>query len=135
MRRTLLLSGLLLLVPACAVPERVALQPLREDGPPLPYAELLTRARAQATIATEAFYVNKWADVEDAARGLEQTGRYLGKAEDVPAKQKDELTAVSTSLSKDAVKLRDAAKSQDVKETNDSLQRLHLTIRELRLDK
>ena len=134
MRRTLLVCCLLF-VPACAVPERVVLAPLPENGPPLPYAELLTRARVQATIATEAFYVNKWSDVEDAARGLEQTSRYLQKAEDVPAKQKEELAAHCTSLSKDAVKLRDAAKAQDVKEANDTLQRLNLTIRELRLDK
>jgi hypothetical protein len=134
MRRTLLFSCLLL-VPACAVPERVVLSPLPENGPPLPYAELLTRARVQATVATEAFYVNKWADVEDAARGLEQTARYLAKAEDVPAKQKDDLAALCTNLSKDAVKLRDAAKAQDEKAANETLQRLNLTIRELRLDK
>jgi hypothetical protein len=134
MRRTLLL-GCLLLLPACAVPERVVLQPLPENGPPLPYAELLTRARVQATVATEAFYVNKWSDVEDAARGLEQTARFLPKSEDVPPKQKDELTATCTSLTKEAVKLRDAAKAQDEKAANESLQRVNLTIRELRLDK
>jgi hypothetical protein len=135
MRRTLLCSCLLLIIPACQLPERAPLRPLPEDGPPLPYAELLTRARAQSMIATEAFYVNKWPDVEDAARGLEQTAHYLAKAEDVPAKQKDQLNAVTTSLSKDAVKLREAAKVQDEKAANETLQRLHLTVREMRLDK
>jgi hypothetical protein len=135
MRRTLLFGSVLLLATACQTPERVALRPLPDDGPPVPYAELLTRARAQCTIATEAFYVNKWPDVEDAARGLEQTAHYLPKAEDVPAKQKEAIPAVSTSLSKDAVKLREAAKSQDEKAANEVLQRLHLTVRELRLDK
>jgi hypothetical protein len=86
-------------------------------------------------IATEAFYINRWPDVEDAARGLEQTAHYLAKAEDVPAKQKDQLNALSTSLSKEAVKLRDAAKAQDEKAANETLQRLHLTVREMRLDK
>jgi hypothetical protein len=135
MRRTLLFTCLLLIVPACQLPERAALRPLPEDGPPLPYAELLTRARAQTMIATEAFYINRWPDVEDAARGLEQTAHYLAKAEDVPAKQKEQLEALSTSLTKDATKLRDAAKAQDEKNANETLQRLHLTVREMRLDK
>ena len=135
MKRPLLIGSRVLFATACQIPERPALRPLPEDGPPLPYAELLTRARAQCTVATEAFYVNKWADVEDAARGLEQTAHYLPKAEDIPAKQKDALPAVSTSLNKDAVKLREAAKAQDEKAANEVLQRLHLTVRELRLDK
>jgi hypothetical protein len=33
------------------------------------------------------------------------------------------------------VKLREAAKAQDEKAANETLQRLHLTVREMRLDK
>jgi hypothetical protein len=135
MRRTWLFGCLLFCVPACVAPERAPLRPLPDDGPPLPYAELLTRTRAQTMIATEAFYINRWPDVEDAARGLEQTAHYLAKAEDVPAKQKEQLKALSTGLSKDAEKLREAAKAQDEKAANETLQRLHLTVREMRLDK
>ncbi len=135
MRRILLLGSLLLSASACAVPERVPLQPLPENGPPLPYAELLTRARIQATGATEAFYVNKWSEVEDAARGLEQTARFLPKSEDVPPTQKENLTAICTSMGTDATKLREAAKAQNEKAANETLQRLNLTIRELRLNK
>jgi hypothetical protein len=135
MRRFVLLGCLLLPVAACQLPpERVPLQRLPENGPPLPYAELLTRARAQATVATEAFYVNRWTDLEEAAKGLEQTARYLVKAEDVPAKQKDTLGVVSGDLGKEAVKLREAATAKDVKQANDTLQRIHLKVRELRLD-
>jgi hypothetical protein len=135
MKRVVLLGCLLLAVAACQLPpERVPLARLPENGPPLPYAELLTRARAQATIATEAFYVNRWTDLEDAAKGLEQTARYLAKAEDVPAKQKDTLGVVSGDLGKEAVKLREAAAAKDVKQANDTLQRIHLKVRELRLD-
>jgi hypothetical protein len=124
----------LLVVGGCQLPpDRVPLQPLPENGPPLPYAELLTRARAQATVATEAFYVNRWSDLEDAAKGLEQTARFLTKAEDVPAKNKDNLPEVSGDLAKEAKKLRDAATAKNVKDANDSLQRIHLKIRELRL--
>jgi hypothetical protein len=136
MKRILLFASLLLMATSCTAPERAALPPpLPDNGPPLSYAELLLRARTQATVATEAFYVNKWSDLEDAARGLEQTAKFLGKAEDVPAKQKESLAAVSTSLNKDAVKLRDAAKAQDEKAANETLQHVHLTVRELRLDK
>ena len=83
MKRFLLTGALLLSLSACQLPpERVPLQRLPENGPPLPYAELLTRARAQATVATEAFYVNRWADLEDAAAGLEQTARFLKVSEE-----------------------------------------------------
>lgn len=100
----------------------------------MPYAELLTRARLQATAATEAFYVSRWADVQDAARGLEQTGRFLGRAVEVPARHKTTLVAESTSLAKEAAKLRAAADSQDAHGVNESLQRLNLHVRELRPD-
>jgi hypothetical protein len=135
MKRILLVGCLVLTLSACQLPpERVPLQRLPENGPPLPYAELLTRARAQATVATEAFYVNRWTDLEDAAKGLEQTARYLAKAEDVPARQKDTLGVISGDLGKEAVKLREAATAKDVKQANDTLQRIHLKVRELRLD-
>ena len=135
MKRILLAASLLLPLCACQLPpERTPLPRLPENGPPLPYAELLTRARAQATIATEAFYVNRWDDLEDAAKGLEQTARFLAKAEDVPAKQKDVLPVISGDLGKDAGKLREAAAAKNVKGATDALQRIHLKIRELRLD-
>ena len=137
MKRTLvgMSSGLLLLVlAACQAPEeRAALAPLPDDTPPLPYAELLTRARYQSTLATEAFYVDKWTELEDAARGLEQTARFLPKAQDVPARQKDALPVVSGDLSKDAGQLLEAARTKDVKQANDALQRVQLVVHELRL--
>jgi hypothetical protein len=137
MKRALLMGSgsLLLILAACqSPPERAALTPLPEDTPPLPYAELLTRARYQSTLATEAFYVDKWAEVEDAARGLQQTARFLPKAQDVPAKQKDSLPVVSGDLSKEAGRLLDAAHTMDVKEANDALQHVQLVVHELRLD-
>ncbi len=128
-------GSLLLLLAACQAPdERAALTPLPDDAPPLPYAELLTRARYQSTLATEAFYVDKWTDVEDAARGLQQTARFLPKAQDVPARQKDALPVVSGDLSKDAGRLLEAARAKDVKEANDALQQVQLVVHELRLD-
>jgi hypothetical protein len=119
----------------CVSPsEHVPLRPLPEDAAPLPYAELLTRARLQATAATDAFYVNRWTDLEDAARGLEQTAKFLTKATDVPAKQKDTLPVMAGDLGKEAAALRDAAKAKEVDKSNDTLQRITLKIRELRLE-
>jgi hypothetical protein len=128
--------GLIVLAAAgCQLsPERMPLRLLPEDSPPFPYAELLTRARLQSTAATDAFQVNNWADVEEAARGLEQTARFLSKATDVPAKFKDTLPVLSGDLGKEAVKLRDVAREKDVKQTTEALQRVQLKVRELRLE-
>jgi hypothetical protein len=136
-KRVLLVGSFLMIaLPACqlAPPEREPLRLLPEDRAPLPYAELLTRARIQSTVATEAFYVDKWSDVDDAAQGLAQTARFLAKAQDVPPKQKDALPQVSKDLADEAAKLSEAAKAKDVKKVNESLTRIQLTVRELRLD-
>jgi hypothetical protein len=136
MFRLLWVGGVTALLCGCQLPtDRATLRPLPDEVQPVPYAELLTRARAQASIATEAFYVNRWNDLEEAAHGLEVTARYLPKAEDVPAANKDSLIVVSGDLGKEAVSLRDAAKTRDVKKTNEILQVVNLKIRELRLEK
>jgi hypothetical protein len=119
----------------CASPgERTQLKPLPEDNQPVPYAELLTRARQQSAAATEAFYVNKWADLEDAAKGIEQTARYLTKASDVPVKLRDSLPVLAGDLAKEAGKLNEAARARDVQKVNESQQRIHLKVRELRIE-
>ena len=126
---------LICLAAGCVTPgERAPLKLLPDDAAPLPYAELLTRARAQVSGAIDASYVNNWTDVEDAARGLEQTAKFLPKATEVPAKQKDTLPVIAGDLGKEAGDLRDAAKAKDVEKTDDSLKRLHQTVRKLRID-
>lgn len=129
-----LLSGLFLSVLGCVAPaERVPLQPLPETGQVLPYAELLTRVRAQATRANEAFYLDHWGELEDMAKGIEQTARFLAKAEEVPAKNKDILAEVTGDLAKSAKKLRDAAAAKNVKDTTEALQQINSKVRQLRL--
>jgi hypothetical protein len=136
MLRLLLVSGVAAALCGCQLPgDRVAMRPLPEEVQPVPYAELLTRARTEASIATEAFYVNRWNDLEEAAHRLEVTARYIPKAEDVPAANRDSLGVVSGDLGKEAVNLREAAKAQDVKKTNEVLRLVNLKIRELRLEK
>jgi hypothetical protein len=126
--------GVLVLVLGCAAPaERVPLRPLPETGQVLPYPELLTRIRAQANAANEAFYLDHWNDLEDMAKGIEQTSRFLAKAEEVPEKNRKILKDVTGELSKSAQKLRDAAAAHNVKETTDALQRIIAKVRDLRL--
>ena len=132
--KRVLLPGMALLLAGCVAPaERVPLQPLPENGQVLPYPELLTRARAQASAANEAFYVNRWTDLEDLAKGLDQTARFLSKAQEVPAKNKDTLKEVTSDMAQNARKLKAAASAQNVKDANDALQRINLKVRELRL--
>jgi hypothetical protein len=134
MKRLLVTAGLCLALTSCQMPaERTPLPPLPEKVVSLPYAELLTRARGQATLANEAFYVNKWGELEDAAKGLEQTARFLAKADDVPVKHKDTLPEASADLAREAARLREAAVAKDVKKSTAALQRIHLKVRELRL--
>ena len=89
-------------------------------------------SRVQASAAVEAFYIDKWDELEDAARALEQSGRFLAKATDVPAKRKDNLADQSAELVKTASRLREAAKGKDVQQANELLQRINLKVRELR---
>jgi hypothetical protein len=132
--KRVLLSGMLLTLLGCTVPaERVPLRPLPENGQVLPYAELLTRVRAQASTANEAFYLDRWNDLEDMAKGIEQTARFLSKAEEVPKKNKDLLTEVTGELAKNAKRLRDAATARNVKDATEALQQINLKVRQLRL--
>jgi hypothetical protein len=135
MSRALGIGLLLLAAAGCQLPpERASVRLLPEDTPPLPYAELLTRARQQITASTEAFQLNRWEDLEEAARGLEQTGRFFLKAIDVPAKYKDNLPVKAGDLGKEATLLVGAGKAKDVKQANEILQRISLKVRELRLE-
>ena len=128
--RRFLLPGLLLSVLGCVAPaERVSLQPLPENGQVLPYDDLLKRVRHQAIAATEAFYLNNWGDLEDMAKGIDQTARFLAKAQEVPAKNKDILTEVTGDLSKSAKKLKEAAAAKNEKDTRDALQEINFKVR------
>jgi hypothetical protein len=99
----------------------------------LPYAQLLVRARTQAARANDAFYVDNYGDVEEAARGLEQTAQYLAKAEDVPAKHKDSLALMSADLGKLAQGLREAAAKKDSKALTPLMNSVNAKVREMRL--
>lgn len=136
MMRMLLCASLVALLTSCqSGPEQrsTPLPPLPEKVQPMPYGRLLERARATAKSATEAFYVDNWADLEEAARGLEQLAQYLVKAEDVPIKHRDTIVTTSADLGKLAKNLREAATAKDVKKTTDILTKIQLLVREMRL--
>jgi hypothetical protein len=130
------LAAVLFTLIGCQLPsERPAPPPLLEDSPPLTYSELLTRARQQASAATDAFYINRWGDLQEDAKGLEQTARFLKRATDVPASHASKLEGEAEELRADASRLLESARNQDVNKTNEAMQRINMKVRELRADK
>jgi len=105
---------LALLTPGCqSVSEKAAsIQPLAENTPVPPYQDLLSRARNQSSVATESFFINNWAELEDAAKGLEQTSRLMSKSADMPENKKESILAVSSDLNREASKLKEACKTK-----------------------
>ena len=77
--------------------------------------------------------MNKWGDLEDAAR-YEQTAHYLAKAEEVPAARKQVVKTVSDELAREAVNLRKAVMSHDEKETTAVLTRINYQASPMCLD-
>jgi hypothetical protein len=112
--------------------ERAALAPLPDDAGPMPFGELIGRARLQASAANEAFYVDHWIMLDEAARGIEQSARFLKRAQQVPASRQADLESRCDTLAREAVQLRSAAEKKDVPQINAILQRIHFQIRELR---
>lgn len=116
-----------------SVSEKAAsIQPLAENIPVPPYQDLLSRVRNQSAVATESFFINNWAELEDAAKGLEQTSRLMSKSSDLPESKKESIMAVSSDLNREATKLKEACKSKNELEVNTQLQKITLKIRELR---
>lgn len=131
--RCVVVIALILSALGCqAPPQRAGVAALPEDSAPLPFADLVTRARAQAMTALEAYYVDHWAEVEDAARGLEQTARFLRRATDVPQTRQGDLTPRTDTLADAARQLREAAKAKASEQVNVVLQRINSQVRELR---
>jgi hypothetical protein len=106
--------------------------PLPENGPPLSYHEMINRARGQATSALDAYYVDAWTELGQAAQRLEQTARLLPKSTQIPEVFKGKIGPESELLGKDAVKLSEAAKAKNADQVNEALQRINQRIRQLR---
>lgn len=133
MRRAFRPALIVFLLAGCQLPpERLPVQPIPENGQAPEYSDVVTRARLHAMTAIEAFYVNKWTDIEESARALEKTAALLPRATDVPAAQKDKLDKHATDLAREANQLREAAKAKDTKKTIDILQAILVKVREMR---
>jgi uncharacterized alpha-E superfamily protein len=129
-QRALLLS--VLLFGGCQAVERVSVSPLPDNAAPMPFGDLVARARLQATAANEAFYVDNWLALEDVARGIEQTSRFLKRSQDVPAARMADLDSRCDTLAREAGELRISAQKHDIQQINAILQRIHYQVRELR---
>src|SRR3712207_2299589 len=122
---SLLLLALLPL--ACRLPpDREPLRTLPEDGLGVTYGELMGRARAQLNLALDAFYIDNWKELEDVAKGLEQTARFLPKAGDPPVSMKDDVLTRSKSLRNGAIRLGEAARTKNVNECSETLTNMNL---------
>lgn len=132
MRHTVLLASLIMLAGCQAPPQRTPVAPLAEDAAPLAFSDLVTRARQQAMTALEAYYVDRWVEVEESARGLEQTARFLRRSTDVPPARQGDLSVKADSLAESARQLRDAARTRTSEQVNSVLQRINSQVRELR---
>lgn len=127
MRRWLVGFALLALVGCRVPPDREDLKLFDEKRAPVGYADLYLRARSQSNLALDAYYTDSWIDLDDAAKGLEQTARFLPKATDTPADAR-----AAEQLRADAARLGDAARAKDVRVANEVLQRIQFNIRTLR---
>jgi hypothetical protein len=128
-------AGLMLVVLAgCRLTEREGMNPLPENGPPLAYTEMVNRARGQASSALDAYYIDAWLDLEQAAQRLEQTARLLPKTTHIPEAFKTKVEPESAELRKDAVKLLEATRAKNATQVNETMQRINQRIRQLRND-
>jgi hypothetical protein len=127
MRRWLGACALIAILGCRVTPDRDDLKPFDEKRPLLNYPELYSRARSQANLALEAFYADAWADLDEAAKALQQTARFLPKAIDTPAD-----AAIAEKLRADAERLGEAARAKDVRVANEVMQRIQFNIRVLR---
>jgi ubiquinone/menaquinone biosynthesis C-methylase UbiE len=132
MSRTLLALCAVVLLGGCRLVERDAVLTPLPEGRAFSYEELIARARSTAATALEAFYVDNWPALDEAAVSLEQTARLLPKSLEPPVALKDRLGSESEVLRQDAVKLGDAARGKNAKTVNEALQRINVRIRDLR---
>ena len=132
MLRAFAVGLFLLALVGCRTIEREGGFALPENADPLSYAELITRARGQAGSALDAFYLDAWMDLEQSAHRLEQTARFLPKSTHIPEAFKAKVEPESNLLRQDALKLLEAARAKNTKQTNEVMQRINERIRQLR---
>ena len=93
---------------------------------------MITRTRGQAGAALDAFYIDSWMELEQAAQRLQQSARLLPKSTHIPDTFKDKVGPESELLRKDADLLIEAARKQNAAQANEAMQRINDRIRQLR---
>ena len=120
----------------CQSSEKAAITPLPPDSPPLAYTELVLRGKAQVAAAHEFFYQDRWDEVKQAAVALQETANRLKdlKTDAVPTVKQPQLAELIKELSEAATQLGEAGAAKDVGKATESFRRLHLVVRQLRVD-
>lgn len=115
----------------CCLPEKEALRPLGEDRV-ISFEDMLLRVRAQATAALEAFYIDNWTELEQAAQALEQSARFLPKTTNQPAPLEATVAKTAQQLGHEAADLAEAARKKSPDAATSALQKITLQVRLLR---
>jgi len=120
----------------CQSLEKQALEPLPADAPPLPYADLVERARRQVWAAQEIFYRDSWDELVKATEALQETAQRLSqvKAEQVPTRCRPIWPKPAEEFGTAVRKLQDAARHQDAIQSANAFQTLHLVLKQIRPD-
>ena len=125
LRASLLLFAVVMLLAGCRALEREGQLPLPENAPPMSYNEMLDRARGQASSALDAFYIDAWMDLEQAAQRLEQSARLLPKTTHIPDAFKTKVEPEADLLRQDALKLVEVARAKNATQTNETMRRIN----------
>jgi len=126
----------LIFLTGCCSPgmvDRSVIEPISEKTGPKTYRELLLRLRGQATVATDGFYTNDWDGLQATAKAMGQTAQLLPKALEIPEPAKGKISQVSATIEKESNQLFSAAKNRDANLTHESIQKIHLEIRQLNM--
>jgi len=133
MRSILLCAATLVFLVGCRLPpDREPFKPLPEDGARYSYGELLSRLHSQANAAMDAFFVDAWIELEEAAQGIDQTARFLAKASDPPESLKTSIVQSCGNLQKEATRLAESARKKSAETATETLQKITLQIRQLK---
>lgn len=103
-----------------------------EDGSGTNYDELLPKLRTLSWQATEAFYRDRWDELEQSAVAIDKAVKALRQTKNVPARVAPDLAARCDELSAECRELKSAVAAKSPEKTSDHLQKIHLLVRELR---
>lgn len=116
----------------CTTTDRITTVAIPEDGTAVDYAEFLPRLRTLAWRATEAYYRDRWDELDEAVVTLERAVKVLAQAKNVPARVQPELSTRCQNLIAECSRVHDAATTRSESAASDHLQKIHVLIRELR---